>query len=128
MTKSVVGVAAILGYNHCNLPRHRIKVALDVSLGYRSPCSITYMAKFDLVEQWVMYSGTVVVAECMGIHEFQHLKDVALAVQCTGNAYQRSAAVKSTCKPLYQVQDQRGGAKYNSSAVSHHPTIVMLQA
>ncbi|GFT52542.1 hypothetical protein TNCV_14991 [Trichonephila clavipes] len=37
MIKSVVGVAAIVGYNHCHTPRHSAKGALDVSLGYISP-------------------------------------------------------------------------------------------
>ncbi|GFS92832.1 uncharacterized protein TNCV_1162201 [Trichonephila clavipes] len=32
--KSVVSAAAIMGCNHCHTPRHRIKEALDVSLGY----------------------------------------------------------------------------------------------
>ncbi|GFT30946.1 hypothetical protein TNCV_1683201 [Trichonephila clavipes] len=34
MTKPVVSVAAIVGYNRCHTPRHRIKDTLDVSLGY----------------------------------------------------------------------------------------------
>ncbi|GFX01206.1 transposable element Tcb1 transposase [Trichonephila clavipes] len=49
MTKSVVSVAAIVGYNHCHTPRHRIKEALDVSLGYRSPSSFKHIAKVGLV-------------------------------------------------------------------------------
>ncbi|GFU93918.1 hypothetical protein TNCV_1661411 [Trichonephila clavipes] len=36
MTKSVVSVAAIVGYNRCHTLRHRIKEALDVSLWYSS--------------------------------------------------------------------------------------------
>ncbi|GFY26294.1 uncharacterized protein TNCV_24921 [Trichonephila clavipes] len=37
MTKSIVNVAAIVGYNRCPTPRHRIEESLDVSLGYKSP-------------------------------------------------------------------------------------------
>ncbi|GFY09552.1 uncharacterized protein TNCV_4322301 [Trichonephila clavipes] len=36
MTKSVVCVATIVGYNRCHTPRHSIKKALDVSLGFGS--------------------------------------------------------------------------------------------
>ncbi|GFU42387.1 uncharacterized protein TNCV_4555281 [Trichonephila clavipes] len=36
MTKSVVSVANFAGYNRCHTPRHRIKEALDISLGYSS--------------------------------------------------------------------------------------------
>ncbi|GFY15644.1 hypothetical protein TNCV_1282921 [Trichonephila clavipes] len=36
--KLVIRVAAIVVNNHCHTPRHRIKVALDVFLGYSSPC------------------------------------------------------------------------------------------
>ncbi|GFW94199.1 hypothetical protein TNCV_1979391 [Trichonephila clavipes] len=36
MTKSVVSVAAIVGYNRSHTPRHKIKEALEVSLGYSS--------------------------------------------------------------------------------------------
>ncbi|GFU64261.1 hypothetical protein TNCV_3780721 [Trichonephila clavipes] len=38
MTKSVVSVIAIVGYNCCHTPRHRFNETLDVSLGYSSPC------------------------------------------------------------------------------------------
>ncbi|GFV58250.1 uncharacterized protein TNCV_4019871 [Trichonephila clavipes] len=49
MTKSVVGVAAIVGYNRCHTPRHRIKEDLDVSLGYSSLHSAsTYFQRFVL--------------------------------------------------------------------------------
>ncbi|PRD34972.1 UNVERIFIED_CONTAM: hypothetical protein NCL1_12936 [Trichonephila clavipes] len=37
-TKSVVSVASIVVYNRCHTPRHRIKEALDVWVGYSSPC------------------------------------------------------------------------------------------
>ncbi|GFX59148.1 hypothetical protein TNCV_936631 [Trichonephila clavipes] len=43
--KSVVSVAAIVGYNHCYAPRHRIKEALDVSLSYSSPCVFRILSK-----------------------------------------------------------------------------------
>ncbi|GFW64276.1 hypothetical protein TNCV_2415261 [Trichonephila clavipes] len=36
MTKSIVSVAAIVGYKCCHTPRHRIKEVFDVSLGYSS--------------------------------------------------------------------------------------------
>ncbi|GFX88502.1 transposable element Tc1 transposase [Trichonephila clavipes] len=38
MTKSAVSVEFTVGYNHCHKPRHGIKEALNVSLGYSSPC------------------------------------------------------------------------------------------
>ncbi|GFW11749.1 hypothetical protein TNCV_1082951 [Trichonephila clavipes] len=47
----------------------------------------------------------MVSAECM---VFLHLRDVRKVVQCTGDAYQRGAPVKSntTPKPCYRAQDQ----------------------
>ncbi|GFS50258.1 hypothetical protein TNCV_3491 [Trichonephila clavipes] len=42
MAKSVVSVAAIVGYNHCHMPRHRIKEALDISLEYSSHVASAY--------------------------------------------------------------------------------------
>ncbi|GFY22822.1 hypothetical protein TNCV_2180831 [Trichonephila clavipes] len=40
MTKSVVSVSIHVGYNHCHTPRYRIKEAMNVSLGYSSPCDL----------------------------------------------------------------------------------------
>ncbi|GFX51891.1 uncharacterized protein TNCV_3063091 [Trichonephila clavipes] len=45
MIKSVVSVARNAGYNHCNTLRHEIKEALNVFLGYRSPCGFHILAK-----------------------------------------------------------------------------------
>ncbi|GFX50708.1 hypothetical protein TNCV_2722941 [Trichonephila clavipes] len=45
MTKSVVSVTAIVGYNSSYTPRYRIKEALDVSLGYNSPCGFHILPK-----------------------------------------------------------------------------------
>ncbi|GFT43084.1 hypothetical protein TNCV_5119501 [Trichonephila clavipes] len=59
MTKSVVIVAAIVGYNRCHTPRHKIKEALDVSLGYSSSCGSRILPK--LIWQRVVYPGPVVV-------------------------------------------------------------------
>ncbi|GFS62971.1 uncharacterized protein TNCV_2054461 [Trichonephila clavipes] len=45
ITISVVSIAAIKDYNSCHTPRHRIKEALDVSLGYSSPCGFHILPK-----------------------------------------------------------------------------------
>ncbi|GFX33371.1 uncharacterized protein TNCV_812331 [Trichonephila clavipes] len=45
MTKSVASIDAIVGYNHCHTPRHRINEAFDVSLGYSSRCGIHILPK-----------------------------------------------------------------------------------
>ncbi|GFW68215.1 hypothetical protein TNCV_1880971 [Trichonephila clavipes] len=55
-TKSVVSVAAIVGYNHFHTLRHRIKEALDVSLGYSSPCGFPIMPK--LIWCRMVYPGS----------------------------------------------------------------------
>ncbi|GFU64567.1 hypothetical protein TNCV_305061 [Trichonephila clavipes] len=47
MTKSVVRVTTIVGYNRCHTPRHRIKKALDVSLGYS--IRLPHITKVDLM-------------------------------------------------------------------------------
>ncbi|GFV46982.1 hypothetical protein TNCV_3033791 [Trichonephila clavipes] len=60
-TKSVVSVAAIVGYNHCNTHFHRIKEALDVPLRYSSPCDFHILAKGNLMQQRVVYPGLVIV-------------------------------------------------------------------
>ncbi|GFT14351.1 MPN domain-containing protein [Trichonephila clavipes] len=46
MTNSAVRIATIVGYNCCHIPRHRIKEALDVFLGYSSPCGINILPNF----------------------------------------------------------------------------------
>ncbi|GFV71701.1 hypothetical protein TNCV_3534891 [Trichonephila clavipes] len=38
MTKSAVNVASIVGYNHCHMPRHKIKDTLVEYLGNSSSC------------------------------------------------------------------------------------------
>ncbi|GFV98333.1 transposable element Tc3 transposase [Trichonephila clavipes] len=45
MTKSEVSVVAIVDYSLCHTPRHRIKEALDVSLGYSSPCGFHVLSE-----------------------------------------------------------------------------------
>ncbi|GFT80550.1 hypothetical protein TNCV_5122581 [Trichonephila clavipes] len=45
MTKSIVSVAAIVGRNLCHTPRYRIEEALDVFLGYSSPCDFHILPK-----------------------------------------------------------------------------------
>ncbi|GFX84083.1 hypothetical protein TNCV_4858911 [Trichonephila clavipes] len=47
MTKSVVNVAAIIGYNRCHTPRHRIKEALS-----RASRCATWTPHFRLVLEW----------------------------------------------------------------------------
>ncbi|GFT09575.1 hypothetical protein TNCV_4947551 [Trichonephila clavipes] len=50
MTKSVVSVDTIVGYNRYHTPRHRIKEALVVSLRYYNPYrASTYFHKVDLL-------------------------------------------------------------------------------
>ncbi|GFW47154.1 hypothetical protein TNCV_56071 [Trichonephila clavipes] len=64
-----------------------------------------------LVGIWLMAS-----AEYMGGPRAQHLRDVSLAVQCTDNAYQSGAAVKSNTIPNHDI-----GCKTN---VTMHNTTV----
>ncbi|GFS96537.1 uncharacterized protein TNCV_3943361 [Trichonephila clavipes] len=45
MTKSVVSVAAIVDYNRCLTPRHRIKESLVVPLGFNSLCGFHILPK-----------------------------------------------------------------------------------
>ncbi|GFV96176.1 uncharacterized protein TNCV_1871361 [Trichonephila clavipes] len=45
MTKSEVSLSAIVGYNRCHTPRHRIKEALDVSLRYSTTCGFIILPK-----------------------------------------------------------------------------------
>ncbi|GFU28448.1 hypothetical protein TNCV_1938361 [Trichonephila clavipes] len=45
MTKSVVSVAVIVGYNRCLMSRHGIEEASDVSLKYSSPCGFPILPK-----------------------------------------------------------------------------------
>ncbi|GFT87747.1 uncharacterized protein TNCV_4000961 [Trichonephila clavipes] len=58
MTKSVVSVAAIVDYNHCHTARHRVKEALDVFLGYSSPCGFHILQKFILCSNGWCILGT----------------------------------------------------------------------
>lgn len=45
MTKSVLSVTAIVGYNCCHTPRHRIKKTLIVSFGCSNPCGFHIFSK-----------------------------------------------------------------------------------
>ncbi|GFY23869.1 uncharacterized protein TNCV_3536631 [Trichonephila clavipes] len=45
MTKSVISVTTIVGYNYCHTPQHRTKEALDVSLECISPCGFRILQK-----------------------------------------------------------------------------------
>ncbi|GFV69883.1 hypothetical protein TNCV_1982501 [Trichonephila clavipes] len=45
MTKSVVSIAAIVGYNHCHMLWYGIKDALHVSVGCSSPCGFHILPK-----------------------------------------------------------------------------------
>ncbi|GFS64922.1 uncharacterized protein TNCV_1584231 [Trichonephila clavipes] len=45
MTKSIVSVATIVGYNCCHTPQHRIKEALDVFLGHSIPRGLPILPK-----------------------------------------------------------------------------------
>ncbi|GFW32529.1 hypothetical protein TNCV_676871 [Trichonephila clavipes] len=45
MTNSAVSVSDIVGYSHCYAPQHKSKEALDVSLGYTSPCGFSILPK-----------------------------------------------------------------------------------
>ncbi|GFW36674.1 uncharacterized protein TNCV_1956741 [Trichonephila clavipes] len=49
MTESVVSVDVIIGYNWCHTPRHRIKEALDVSLGVQKSMWLPHIAKVYLM-------------------------------------------------------------------------------
>ncbi|GFX62863.1 hypothetical protein TNCV_3351891 [Trichonephila clavipes] len=58
MTKLVVSVATIVGYNRCHTLRHRIKKALDVSLGYSSPFDFRVLPKL-IWTSVAMHNATV---------------------------------------------------------------------
>ncbi|GFU50312.1 hypothetical protein TNCV_301451 [Trichonephila clavipes] len=60
VTKSVVSVAAIFGYNHCLTPRHRIRLWI-YSWGTAVSMRLPHIAKVDLVWQQVVYLRTVIV-------------------------------------------------------------------
>ncbi|GFV91106.1 hypothetical protein TNCV_896271 [Trichonephila clavipes] len=87
MTKSVVSVATIVGYNCCHTPWHRAKEALDVSLGVQQPIRLPYMARVDLSRIILLEYGRRQALNIWENRGFQQLKDVALAVQGTVNAY-----------------------------------------
>ncbi|GFX67158.1 hypothetical protein TNCV_2185051 [Trichonephila clavipes] len=40
MTKLLISVATIVGFNRCHTNHHKIKQALDVTLGNSSPCGV----------------------------------------------------------------------------------------
>ncbi|GFU07143.1 hypothetical protein TNCV_1316091 [Trichonephila clavipes] len=63
MTKSVDSAAAFVGYSRCHMPRHRIKEALDVSLGCISPHGFHILPKIfpGYTKQRFVYPGPVVV-------------------------------------------------------------------
>ncbi|GFV59462.1 hypothetical protein TNCV_4921531 [Trichonephila clavipes] len=63
MTKSVASVAAIGDYNHCHMPRQRIKEALDVSLEYSSPCGFHILPNLICcTSEWCIgWGGPIVV-------------------------------------------------------------------
>ncbi|GFT74172.1 uncharacterized protein TNCV_5027041 [Trichonephila clavipes] len=58
MKKSVASAAVIVGYNPCKPPRPRIKEALDVSLGYSSPCGVHILPKL-IWTSVAMHNATV---------------------------------------------------------------------
>ncbi|GFU44040.1 hypothetical protein TNCV_4963521 [Trichonephila clavipes] len=61
MTKSLVSVAGIVGYNHYHTPRHRIKEVLDVSLKFSSSWGIHIWPKIIWCSSMVMYPRVVVM-------------------------------------------------------------------
>ncbi|GFT07703.1 hypothetical protein TNCV_4046231 [Trichonephila clavipes] len=60
MTKSVVSVAAIVGYNRCPTLRHRIKEAFGCILEEQQSMWLQHIGKVDLVLWWVVYPGPVI--------------------------------------------------------------------
>ncbi|GFW86149.1 hypothetical protein TNCV_1969571 [Trichonephila clavipes] len=69
-------------------------------------------------------------------HDLQHIRDIALVVQYTGNAYERGAAVQSNTIPIHDTQCMTSGVMHKSTVhqpltkvtLIPNPTIVMLQA
>ncbi|GFW45381.1 hypothetical protein TNCV_4734881 [Trichonephila clavipes] len=112
MTKLVVSVAAIIGYNRCHMPRHRIKEALDEPLSYLEAWTKRFRLaidrgtsrpwkQFKLMDKkellniachvWsliiLLENGKWQALNVWEDHELQHVRHLAPAVQCTGNAY-----------------------------------------
>ncbi|GFX19689.1 hypothetical protein TNCV_2075971 [Trichonephila clavipes] len=75
-------------------------------------------------------------ADCIGGPRIQHLRNEALAVQCTGNAYKRGATMKSNTTPDHDIGCRTIVAMHNATvkqpfisvSPNSNPTIVMLQA
>ncbi|GFV54155.1 hypothetical protein TNCV_1027271 [Trichonephila clavipes] len=63
MTESVVSVAAIVGYNRCHTPRHRIKEPLDVSLGYSNSCGFHILPKLNWCSSGLSIPGQLLFRE-----------------------------------------------------------------
>ncbi|GFU33904.1 hypothetical protein TNCV_615211 [Trichonephila clavipes] len=59
MTNSIVKVADIVGYNRCHTPRHQR--GLQCILGVQKSMWLPHITKVDLVYQWVVHPGSVVV-------------------------------------------------------------------
>ncbi|GFX03289.1 uncharacterized protein TNCV_3555171 [Trichonephila clavipes] len=131
MTKSVVGVAAIVGYNRYHTPRHRIKEALDVSLGRTLEHCVQHVLAPYPVGIWLMAS-----AECMGGPR------APTPQRCgTGCSVYQKCVLEHVQVKLNTTSDHGTGCKtrvamHNATvqqplitvSPNSNPTIVMLQA